>query len=252
MLMGVKMGRIIILFISSCLLLGISFSPMFSIIREFWIDKKVTVRYEINQAYQEYGSDSHLDVQELIIDNKNIKIREEQTGRKAPLPYWEETENMEPEDIVKIHFLINDKEISKPDEIWLSKEDKGSRYFSWLDIFNVHDLKTGEKQIKIIQRLTGMTSITEPMEGMKWKIITIRGDGKVSEKILDYSHRSDDPLAVQLINFATISPMNIGYYSDITQGYVTYFFPLFYPIFTTLCGLILLIIALILLYKRRK
>ncbi|MED4462233.1 hypothetical protein [Metabacillus fastidiosus] len=246
------MGRIIIVFISSCLLLGISFSPMFSIIREFWIDKKVTVRYEIHQVYQEYGSESHLDVQELMIDNKNIKIEEEQTGRKAPSTYWEETENIEPGDIVKLHFFLNDKEISTSDEIWLSNKDEGSSYFSWLGIFNVYDRKTGEKQIKIIQRLTEITMINESMEGIKWKIISIREDGKVNEKILSYPHRSDDPLAVQLINYATISPMGIGYYSDITKGYVTYFFPLFYPVFTTLFGLILLIIVLILVYKRRK
>ncbi|MEK4040091.1 hypothetical protein MHH49_21400 [Paenibacillus sp. FSL F4-0122] len=97
---------------------------------------------------------------------------------------WDEEEKAPSGDIVKVQFLLNDQKISTPDEIWLSNRDRGSRYFSWIDILTVKDRKTGEEQVSIVQRLT---DDSQPMETRKWKIITIAQNGDVDEEVLSYA-----------------------------------------------------------------
>ena len=178
----------------------------------------------------------------------NIKIKEEKTDKKAPLTPWDIDENVPPGDIIKIHLLLNDKEISKPHEIWLSNRHRGSRYFSWLDIVTINDRVTGKKQISIVQRLTDDDHL---MENRKWKIISISKDSVIKETHLAYSERSNNKLGVKLINFSGTSLMSMGYYSDITKGYPSIVFPFIYPIITGIFGVILLIVSLILYIKNR-
>ncbi|WP_416828157.1 hypothetical protein [Ectobacillus polymachus] len=243
------MKKLIWLISFSLIFLMLSTIPLFNIIREYWIEHKINERYEVHHAYQgTQGFENIVDVPELTINDRNIKIIEEKTSKEAPLTSWDQDENVPPEGIVKIHFLLNDEEISKPDEIWLSNRNRGSRYFSWLDIVMVTDRLTGEKQINIVQRLT---DDNYPMEDRKWKIITIPQDNDVREKVLKYSERSDNKLGVKLINFSDTSLMSMGYYSDITKGYPSLFFPLLYPILTGMVGVVLLIISLLLFYIRR-
>ncbi|OOG89990.1 hypothetical protein [Bacillus pseudomycoides] len=243
------MKKLIWLISFSLIFLMVSIIPLFNIIREYWIEHKINERYEIHHAYQgTQGFEDIVDVPELTINDMNIKIIEEKTSKKAPLTSWDQDENVPPGDIVKIHFLLNDEESSKPDEIWLSNRHRGSRYFSWLDIVMVTDRLTGEKQINIVQRLT---DDNYPMEDREWKIITISQDNNVREKVLKYSGRSDNKLGVKLIDFSGTSLMSMGYYSDITKGYPSLFFPLLYPILTGMVGAVLLIISLVLFYKRR-
>ncbi|WP_339320024.1 hypothetical protein [Paenibacillus sp. FSL R10-2734] len=235
------MKKIIVLSAISLFLLAISFSPLFNYIREYIISDQINQRYEIDHAEKGYNT---LNVQELTIDDKNIKIQEENTGRKAELTLWDEDENVPPGDIVKIQYLLNGQKVSTSDEIWLSNRDRGSRYFSWIDILTVKDRKTGEEEISIVQRLT---DDSQPMDKRKWKIITILHDGSVEEKVLSYAQRSDNHLGVKLIEFSGTSRMSMGYYSDITKGYPSVFFPLIFPFLTSVVGIFLLIIIVVLL-----
>ncbi|MGG3925125.1 hypothetical protein ABET51_03845 [Metabacillus fastidiosus] len=207
------------------------------------------MRYEIHHAYTgKDGFEDIINTQELIIDNINMKIIEEETGLKAPLTSWDMDENVPPGDIVKIHLLLNDKEITNPDKIWLSNRERGSRYFSWLDILTVKDRMTGEKQIKIVQRLTDDDS----MDYREWKIITIYESGDSEEEKLNYTKRGENKLGVKLINFSDTGLMYMGYYSDILQGYPSLIFPVIYPVLTSLAGMILLIITMRLYFKRKR
>lgn len=242
------MKKITVLFCISIVFLLISVIPLFNIIREFWIEQKINDRYEINHAYQdEQGFRNIIDVQEIRINDMNIKIKEEETGKKAPLTPWDRDENVPPGDIVKLHLLLYEKEITEPDEIWLSNRNRGSRYFSWLDIITVNDRETDEKQVKIVQRLT---DDSHPMEDRRWKIITISEVGDSKEELVTYAARSENKLAVKLINFSGTSLMSMGYYSDITKGYPGLIFPFIYPFLTGLVGIVILIICFVLFNKR--
>lgn len=231
------MKKLMYLSTISFFLLAISFSPLFNYIREYIISDQIQQRYKIDHAEKGYNT---LNVQELVVDDKHIKIEEENTGRIAELTLWDKEENVPPGDIVKVQFLLNDQKISTPDEIWLSNRERGSRYFSWIDILTVKDRKTGEKEINIVQRLT---DDSQPMEKQKWKIITISHDGSIEEKLLSYAQRSDNPLGVKLIEFSGTALMGMGYYSDIAKSYPSVIFPLIYPFLTGVLGIFLLIIT---------
>lgn len=235
------MRKIIILAVISLSLLAISFNPLFNYVREYTTADQINMRYEIQHAEKGYNI---INVQELNVDGVNIKIMEEETGRKGTLTPWDIEAHVPPGDIVKIQYLLNDQKISTPDEIWLSNRDRGSRYFSWIDILTVKDRETGEEQISIVQRLT---DDDEPMENRRWKIITIAQEGSVKEEVLSYAQRSKNLLGVKLIEFSYTSLMSMGYYSDITKGYPSIFFPLLYPFLTGVTGLFIMLIVIVLL-----
>lgn len=239
------------LLIISLLLITISCYPLFQMVREYWIDAQISKRYEISHVFQdEQGWERIFDVQELTVDDIHIKIEEEPTGKMAPLTPWDIDEGVPPGEIVKIHWLINGAAVSTPDEIWLSNRDRGSRYYSWLDVVQAVDKQTGERQLFLVQRVT---DDDEPMNNRAWKIITISADHSVTEEMLTYLQRSENPLAVKLVNFSGTSLMSMGYYSDITHLYPTLFFPFLYPVVTGLTGVLLLMIySAMWLYRKKR
>ncbi len=223
---------------------------MFGMIRETIIDMKLKNRYVINHAYtDEFGFKGIVDVDELIIGEHKISIKEEETGLKGSRTLWDREEGVPPGDIVKVHLYVNDKEISTADEIWLSNRERGSRYFSWLDIVTVHDRKSDENLVKIVQRLTDDDEMGDARE---WKIITISEDSSVSEEKMTYEERSKNPLGVKIVNFTNTGLIAMGHHTDILKGYPGLFFPFIYPFFTSLIGIILLLIAIKLSYNKRK
>ncbi|MFS0861955.1 hypothetical protein [Fredinandcohnia sp. 179-A 10B2 NHS] len=244
------MKKIIVLLSLSLILVLISITPLFQIAREMVVGQGILDRYEIHHAYKDdQGWEDIVDTQELHIQNVMIEIIEVPTGKKAPLTPWDEDENVPPGDIVDVHILVNGEEITEPAEIWLSNRARGSRYFSWLDVVTVKDRETDKTQINIIQRLT---DDDQPMEDRKWKIISISENGeKMTEEILTYKDRSENKLGVRLVNFTNTGLMSMGYYSDITHGYPSLFFPFLYPMLTCVVGIVLLIISSVRLYKRR-
>ncbi|WP_078544102.1 hypothetical protein [Litchfieldia alkalitelluris] len=112
------MKKTIILFTLSFFLLGVSISPLFMMTREYWTESRISDRYEFHHAFRdEHGFETTLDTHKLTMNGLTFEIVEEQTGKKAPLTSWDDDEVVPPGDIVKIHLLLNDEEISTPDEI---------------------------------------------------------------------------------------------------------------------------------------
>lgn len=227
------------LFMISLILFVISALPLFQMIRERVTTWKLDNRYTIEQAYAQ-GFLTHNDVSEIVVNGHLIEIVEEKTGEKGTLTYWDENEGVKPGDIVKLHLSIDNKEVTTTDEIWLSNRDRGGRYYSWLDILTVND------DIAIVQRLTDDNGA---MEDRRWKIIWIDEKGKLTEDQVSYYDRSENPLAVRLINISSTSLMGMGYYSDILFTYPTIFFPLMFPWGTGLFSVLFFIIAFL---QRKK
>lgn len=227
------------LFMISLILFVISALPLFQMVRERVTTWKLDNRYTIEQAYAQ-GFLTHNDVSEIVVNGHLIEIVEEKTGEKGTLTYWDENEGVKPGDIVKLHLSIDNKEVTTTDEIWLSNRDRGGRYYSWLDILTVND------DIAIVQRLTDDNGA---MEDRRWKIIWIDEKGKLTEDQISYYDRSENPLAVRLINISSTSLMGMGYYSDILFTYPTIFFPLMFPWGTGLFSILFFIIAFL---QRKK
>ncbi len=242
---GSKVKHPLTLFGLFCL--AISIVPLFLMARENYINNLMFDRYDIARAYTEDGFPSALDTQKIEVNGFTIETREEPTGRKAPEPWWNIEENGEADDIVKLQLLVNGKEISNADEIALSVSDSGSRYWSWLDVLLVKDKKNDEEQIAIVQRLSDDSVM---QENYRWKIISIAEDGELSEEEIQYRTRSENPLAVRLINFSGTALISMGYYSDLLHYYPSLFYPVLYPFGTAAFGVILVLLGFFL--QRRK
>ncbi|MCZ2258258.1 hypothetical protein [Sporosarcina sp. G11-34] len=198
------------LLISGLALFVLSAIPLFQMVREVVTDWNLNIRYKVEQTYAEQGFPTTINVQEIEVKGHLIEIVEEQTGKKGSLTLWDREEGVEAGDIVRIHILVDGKEVTQADEIWLSNRDRGSRYYSWLDILTVND------KVAIVQRLT---DDDEAMNDRRWKIIWIDKQGDITDEKTSYQKRNENPLAVRLINVAGTSLMSMGYYSDILKGY---------------------------------
>ncbi|MFP3729098.1 hypothetical protein U8V72_28340 [Priestia filamentosa] len=230
------MGRMSGLFIVGLILIVTSAIPVFYMGREWLIHQQISNKYAIEHVYEEQGFPDIIKVQEIKVNGKQIELIEEPTGKKASLTAGNVQEEVGTGDIVKLHILVDGQEVSKADEIRLSSPNQGSRYFSWLDILTVND------RIAIVQRLTDDNA---DMEKREWKIIWIDKTGSVKEEHVSYATRSDNPLAVRLIDFSGTSLMQMGYYSDISTVFPTIFFPLLYPFITGVLGILLCIIGFV-------
>ncbi|PGS50970.1 hypothetical protein [Bacillus sp. AFS041924] len=241
--------------ISGVLLMLLSILPAFNIVRELWIDHTLVNRYEIEDALLDVDNEhDHHFVPEFTLNNQTITFKEERTGKIAPRTHWDKTEHVKGGEIVKLHILINHQEVTNPNKIWLSNYDRGLRYFYWVGVAVVKDLKSKTSEIKIVQRLTGDN---EEVSNSKWKVITIHQDNRITEEKFSYKHRGKYALDVGVINFTNTnnSFKQLSYHSDILKGdgYPSLigfiFFPLIYPFGTLLYSIVALIIAL---FMRRK
>lgn len=228
------------LLIIGLILFVISAIPLFQMIREVVTNWKLNNHYTVEHTYAEQGFPANIDVQEIEINGHLIEIVEEQTEKKGSLTPWDRDEGVEAGDVVKLHLLIDGKKFTQADEIWLSNRERGSRYFSWLDILIVNE------KIAIVQRLT---DDDEAMDERRWKIIWIDEQGGITEDEISYKERGENPLAVRLINFSDTSLMSMGYYSDILMGYPSIFFPIIYPVGTGIIGVLLCVFVF---FQRKK
>ncbi len=206
--------------------------------REVVTEAKINILYTVEHVYEEQGFPSIIDVQKTEVNGKQIELVEEPTGKKASLTAWDKEEGVEAGEVVKLHILVDGEEVTTADEIWLSNRQRGSRYFSWLDIVTVND------DIAIIQRLTD----DDHMGDRKWKIIWLYENGKFEEEVITYEARGENPLAVKLIDVSGTSLMSMGYYSDLLKGYPSIPYPFLYPFGTGFVGLMLCVFYI----KRRN
>jgi hypothetical protein len=240
--------RLIILGIG-IILLAVSFKPIFLMMREHWIGISITNRYDIDHADQKDGFPRILQTPKIIVNNDVIEIIEEKTGLTAPLTVHDKGENLPSGEIVKLQIKLNGKNVAASTEMWLSNRDRGSRYFSWLDILTIKDNKTGENHVAIVQRLTGDN---EPTSKRKWRILYINKDRQTKVETFEYRERSQHQLGVRLVNFSGTSLISMGYNSDILHYYPSFVFPVFYPWITTILGFIFLLLFTIATFQNTK
>lgn len=229
------------------LCIAISLVPIFLMARETYINNSMSERYDISRTYTEQGFPSTIDLQEIKVNGFTIEIKEELTGKKAPQTWFDAEEEVEGGEIVRLQLLVDGKEVSDADEIWLSNRNHGSRYWSWLDVLLVKDKQTGKEHIAIVQRLSDDNA---RQEDYRWKVIYISENGGISEEQIEYSTRSEHPLAVRLIVFSGTSLIGMGYYSDLLHYYPSLYYPVLYPFGTTVIGGILILLGFFL--QRRK
>ncbi|NBI27498.1 hypothetical protein [Chengkuizengella marina] len=235
-------------FLIGLLLITISINPIFLMLREMYIDNDINRTYVIKHADNVQGFPTIIQTNELIINNHHIKLIEENTGRLAPLTPWDIDEHVEAGEIIKLQIELNGKLITDSSEIWLSNRNRGSRYFSWIDILTVKNLKSNEIKTAIVQRLTDNN---EKMEDRQWRIIHVNEKGEWREEVFGYQDRSEYKLGVKLVNFSNTALMSMGYYSDILKGWPTIFFPIIYPWISSAVGILLIFMSMLMNISRK-
>lgn len=218
----------------------VSLLPIYAMMREYSIGSELMKRYEIEHAYVKDGFPSILDENIVQANGHTIEIVEQDTGRDAPATWWDRQENVPGGDIVKVQLKLNGANIAEPVEMWLSNRERGSRYFSWLDVLTVRDTVSQRESVAIVQRLTDDDA---RMQDRRWRIVTIDEQGAWKEKVLTYERRSENPLGVRLVTVSGTSLMGMGYRSDLLHVYPSLVFPVMYPGGTLVLGLLLLFVG---------
>ncbi len=234
-----RLRTIIILFLS-LLLLAVSYPPMFNMSREMWTDARVSSRYVVDHAYVRDGFPHIIDQDSIEWKGHLIEIKEQDTGRDAPQTHWDLKEGVPGGDIVSVQIMLNGEAIGEPVEMWLSNRQRGSRYFSWLDVLKVSDQVEHVKTAAVVQRLTDDDT---RMDDRRWRILHIAEDGSWREEEVSYRERSSNHLAVRLIRVSGTRLMAMGYYSDTLHYYPSLLFPLLYPWGSTAVGVLMLVIG---------
>ncbi len=215
---------------------------MFQWIREPWIEKHIDERYDVRHAYVDRdGFEIGLQEQEITVNGVHIRVEEIPTGIKAKLTTWEYYNDVPQGDIAKVQFYMNGQPISQPDLMKIPGERRLYDYSGQLDVLTVLDRHTNEHWTYIVQNL-----VTEDLEldQWVWKIISIDSQGKVNEQKMSFKERKHYPLWVNVINCSGVKNGVLGYKSQFVQIYPSIIIPFFYPWFTTLVGVLLMIIAL--------
>lgn len=204
-------------------------------LREGLVDARINNHYSVTSFYGIGGPQTLQQARHAYVLRHSIEFVEEPTGEFVEPTPTEKEEGVKPFPIVKIHIKINDKEVTTPERIVLSRNIGAQRYYGSLDIMKVNNQK-----VAIIQRLADKNG-EKNLENQDWKIIWIEEKNHLTEEKITYKNRGDHPLAVKLIMESNTTPMRIGYHSDLLEMYPSFVYPIFYPWGTFLIGLISLI-----------
>ncbi|MBW7476075.1 hypothetical protein K0T92_15115 [Paenibacillus oenotherae] len=248
----IKKSFILAVLVLGLLLIAISVSPLFLVVREFVIDSKINSRYEFkginNRNISEQGSQSlnH----PIKWEGNVVEILTEDTGKAVSNLVI----NNQVKHKVFIKVVINGMEIYPTSEAWLAPNSIiEGRVLSWLNIVEIKDNVSNETYLAIIQRLSGDwlkgENITTHVESQKWRVISIHRNKELKEETFSYTERGDHLLGVKLIQLSSQSSSLIGYKSDLPYRNPSIYFPVVYPLSSCLIGLILLIVGFIIKYK---
>lgn len=217
-------------------LLILSSFPLFSMGREAYINNKILGRYEMMTAGNQDGYPKALDSRLEEVNGYQIEIVEEPTGRKETLMEHEIEFGEVPREIVMAQIVVDGQTISEPYEIKLGARMDHTRYFSYIEILTVKDKKEQKERVAIL-----VTREPDDVgaKGGVWDIFWLDGDS-VTKETFSLSERGNH-LAARMINYAGLSNMSFGYYSDINHYYPTLAFPIIYPFGTVVIGILLFI-----------
>jgi len=236
-----------LLLLVGLILLLVSYNPVYLLIQEEITKNSIEDRYLVDFVDTKDGYSAILQKSEIAIRNHHIKITEEKTGKQVEYTPGDAEDKFSEGEIVKIQIQLDGKYITEPTEIVMYSKDRGGRYFSWLEVLNVHDKQTNRDQLSIIQRLSGDKV---PLDDSKWRILHVYEDGTMNEELISFQERSEHLFGVMLITKSGTSLTAMGYYSNIAHTYPSLIYPLIYPWLTTIVGFLMIILTIVLIIRK--
>ncbi|WP_445491251.1 hypothetical protein [Niallia sp. 03133] len=140
-----------------------------------------------------------------------------------------------------VHILINNKDFTNHTPVEIRPNNiENERYFSSLGLILVKDKIKNSESLLIIQRF-GDEFQTEKNT---WRFLWIDNNGQIKKETFDNKERKQQPYRTTFINASFTTPTILGYKSNVSTYYTTYFYPLLYPWCSFLLGSILAIFGL--------
>lgn len=211
---------------------------LFLLAREAIINNSIVNRYELMTVNNQNEYSDGLDSSIVEVNGYEIEIIEQPTGRKETLPEHELQFGELPREIIKAQIVVNGKKIAEPYEIKLAARMDHTRYFRYLEILTVYDKRKKEERVAILVT-TQLDEIGRTDAG--WDILWLDGDNVTKENFT--LQKRGNHLAARMINYAALTNMSFGYYSDIAHYYPSLAYPIFYPFGTGAAGLALMIVG---------
>ncbi|WP_079913520.1 hypothetical protein [Paenibacillus sp. 32352] len=246
MLQTKRIGMISLL--TGTVLLILSVYPLFSIFRESWLSSNVNSRYEIKPAidiFNKHDVAKELKSKNILAspfewEGNVIEVITKDTGKDSPKS---NVKFRKEKHIMLVTIKINGKEVTEPTQAWLPpKIEEDSDYLSMLNVVIVSDKKTSKQKLIIVQNLVEDWNGWQ-IESQKWRLMYVNKDKTIEEETFSYPERSEHLLGVKLVQISSQASTFIGYTTNYYLPNI--FYPLLYPLFTSLLGFILLIVGAI-------
>lgn len=224
------MKKIVLLWISGAIFLIVSTPLVFQMARETFLDWLVEFNYQIKEV-------DHLDYfKPIYFNGQEVRITDDFMNGDYKS---DETKHGE------INISINGRDYSYPFQFAIYPFDHDSqRYLGSLNIRTFHD-NQGTSSLVIMQNLSSKwdkgETWKEYQQSLKWRLLFVRSNGEVYEEIFSFKDRANPLYRVKLITTAHLTPILIGYKSDVFTYYPTGIYPVVYPILTFVIGIILVI-----------
>lgn len=250
--------------IGSLLLIASAFTVGL-IAKEFIISSKVDARYsfdtfsfmedegenQIEKLYEVVDSPPYRELPNLAAVHTFIRKNGETVRAKTVNDYLTEISN-EKNQVYKItyHFYdqeivitedldvdaktsisINDKIVSEFPAQFALKDSVTLRYGN-LGLVHRTDLKTGLDEVIVVQQKTAES----------WDVVSISQSGEVVKKSYNSIRELRvDPVMVNAVNLSGAHGQPIGYNNQLTLGYPSFIFPLFFPFITILLSFMMVL-----------
>lgn len=130
-------------------------------------------------------------------------------------------------------------------------EEGLNRYYGEVSYLHVNDLKKDTTHFIILVKNTieimtanqnGDILGSAPEDELTYTTYTLDQSGNMASETFRFNER--DAFQTELLNYGGVAPYAFGYHTDLLEAYPSLFFPLFYPFFTFIVGLCLVIFFL--------
>lgn len=227
--------------ISKRLLLGLillvpSLYTIFLMARELWLGNAVNSRYSVTECF-------------VDPEVSQTPLSYVWHGQKVVLSDDYERGKFSPDDrrAGRVKITINGKNYTSPWLVEIRPNDHdANRYWMQVMLVKFDDIKAHTERLVVLQSFPDFDlheyNAIHP-DTLTCRALFIDSEGRVTEDVFPFSERTS-PLYRTLLA-GIVSPMQLGFYSDVLDQWPSVFFPLLYPVVSGVVGLILTIVGLV-------
>lgn len=195
---------------------------------EYVHDQKINMHYRfIDISKGEPPTSS-----KYMFNDQEITIEETSSAKQGYTDAWHN--EMVFSDLV---FKVNGKEIDQLSAYPVRENEEGlNRYFGDIAYFLVEDKKVGETSFVLALKRTNETISAKvngdiigwvPENELQYTYYEVNNAGEVLRNDFGYTDR--DGFETKLLTKGYLAPTAVGYYTDLWNGYPSFFFPFLYP-----------------------